>query len=101
MYIFIYIYVYLYTYMYIYICIYIYIGLVEAVGRPIVLLYPLFLTTQEVLKIATEYDVKKSVSVESILQMGKMIVMLIAVVQLAGILTMYSGLGYVCLALGI
>jgi hypothetical protein len=76
------------------------LGLVEAVGRPIVMLYPLFLAAQEVLKIATEYDVKKTVSTESILQMGKMIVMLIAVVQLAGILAMYSGLGYTCLALG-
>ena len=76
------------------------LGLVEAVGRPIVMLYPLFLVTQEALKIASEIEVKKYISVKSIMQIAKMLAMLLGVVQLSGILSMYTGLGYTCLAIG-
>ena len=76
------------------------LGLVEAVGRPIVMLYPLFLVAQEALKIASEIEVKKNISVRSIMQIAKMLVMLLGVGQLSGILSMYTGLGYTCLALG-
>lgn len=76
------------------------LGLVEAVGRPIIMLYPLFLITKEILKISSEVEAKKRVSMQSVMQIGKMIVMLFGVVQLLGILSMYTGLGYTCLALG-
>lgn len=76
------------------------LGLVEAVGRPIIMLYPLFVLTKEALKISTEIETKKKISLQSIIQIGKMLVMLFAVSQLLGILSMYRGLGYTCLALG-
>lgn len=76
------------------------LGLVEAVGRPIIMLYPLFLITKEILKISSEVEAKKRVSIQSVMQIGKMMVMLFGVVQLLGILSMYTGLGYTCLALG-
>ena len=76
------------------------LGLVEAVGRPIMMLYPLYLVTQEALKVASEIEVKKTISAHSIMQIVKMLAMLLAVVQLSGILSMYTGLGYTCLAMG-
>jgi hypothetical protein len=76
------------------------LGLVEAVGRPIIMLYPLFVISKELLKISSEIDVKKKVSMNSIMQIIKMAVMLFCVVQLLGILSMYTGLGYTCFGLG-
>ena len=76
------------------------LGLVEAVGRPIIMLYPLFIISKELLKISSEIDVKKKVSMNSIMQIVKMAVMLFCVVQLLGILSMYTGLGYTCFGLG-
>ena len=72
----------------------------EAVGRPIIMLYPLFIISKELLKISSEIDVKKKVSMNSIMQIVKMAVMLFCVVQLLGILSMYTGLGYTCFGLG-
>lgn len=76
------------------------LGLVEAVGRPIIMLYPLFVLTKEALKISAEIETKKRISLQSIIQIGKMVAMLFAVAQLLGILSMYRGLGYTCFALG-
>lgn len=76
------------------------LGLVEAVGRPIIMLYPLFIISKELLKISSEIDVKKKVSMNSMMQIIKMAVMLFCVVQLLGILSMYTGLGYTCFGLG-
>ena len=76
------------------------LGLVEAVGRPIIMLYPLFIISKELLKISSEIDVKKKVSMNSVMQVIKMAVMLFCVVQLLGILSMYTGLGYTCFGLG-
>ena len=49
------------------------LGLVEAVGRPIMMLYPLYLVTQEALKIASEIEIKKTISAHSVMQIGKML----------------------------
>jgi hypothetical protein len=77
------------------------LGLVEAVGRPVVMLYPLFLAAKEALKIASEFEKNKKLSPQSIVQIVKMVGLLWAVMQLSGILAMYTGLGYACLVMGL
>jgi hypothetical protein len=81
------------------------LGLVEIVGRPIIMLYPLYLVSQEVLQIVSDIQTPKEgnnkVSIKSIVNLIKAMVMLYASLQVLGVLAMYSGLGYSCLILGI
>jgi hypothetical protein len=76
------------------------LGLVEVIGRPILMLYPLYLAANDLLNIATEFEVKKTVSLSSVVQLGKLFVMSMAILQISNILAMYSGVGYTCLAIG-
>lgn len=81
------------------------LGLVEIVGRPIIMLYPLYLVSQEILQIVSDIQLPKEsstkVSLKSIVNLIKAIVMLYASLQILGVLSMYSGLGYSCLVIGI
>ena len=72
----------------------------EAIGRPILMLYPLYLAANDILNIASEFEVKKTVSLSSVVQLGRLFVMSMAILQISNILTMYSGVGYTCLAAG-
>jgi hypothetical protein len=54
----------------------------------------------EILKMTHEFNIKKTLTPSSIMQIAKMVVMLWCVTNLSSILAAYSGFGYLCLALG-
>ena len=76
------------------------LGLIEAFSRPLIFLYPMYLSSMEILKMTHEFNTKKTLTPSSILQIAKMVVMLWCVTNLSSILAAYSGFGYLCLALG-
>lgn len=76
------------------------LGLVEVLGRPVMMLYPLYLISKEVMLLAKELQTKKSLNPTSLMQICKIVALLAASMQVLSILSMYSGLGYTCLMLG-
>lgn len=76
------------------------LGMVEVVGRPVVMLYPIYLVVLEALKITNEIEARGRVSPDIIVRVVKIICLLLVGFQLISILSMYTGLGYSCLLIG-
>jgi hypothetical protein len=76
------------------------LGLVEVVGRPVIMLYPLYFVLQEVMQVLREFEVAHKLSPKHLFQIAKIVLILSTSAQILGILTMYTGLGYTCLVLG-
>ena len=76
------------------------LGLVEVVGRPVVMMYPLWLLLREVLHLVKQIEHKQSISPTTVVTMVKAFLMLYVSSSLVSLLSMYQGMGYTCLALG-
>ncbi len=77
------------------------LGMVEVVGRPVMMLYPIYLVCVESTQIAKEFETQRRITPQSILQIAKIFSLLLIGYQLITILSMYTGLGYTCLGLGL
>lgn len=76
------------------------LGMVEVVGRPVVMLYPLYLVAMEGLKLTNEIEVRGRITPDVIIRVIKIVALLLLGFQLITILSMYPGLGYSCLLIG-
>lgn len=76
------------------------LGMVEVVGRPVVMLYPLYLVAMEGLKLTNEIELRGRITPDIIVRVIKIVALLLIGFQLITILSMYSGLGYSCLLIG-
>ena len=76
------------------------LGLVEVIGRPVMMLYPIYIVCMESLQLISEFETTKRISHQSILKIFKILVYLFISFQLMALLSMYTGLGYSCLLLG-
>lgn len=76
------------------------LGMVEVVGRPVVMLYPLYLVAMEGLKLTNEIEVRGRITPDIIIRVIKIVALLLIGFQLITILSMYAGLGYSCLLIG-
>jgi hypothetical protein len=76
------------------------IGLVEVVGRPAVMLYPLWLLVQQVLTIVRQIEHKQSISPSTVVAVVKALLLLYVSSYLMALMAAYQGMGYTCLALG-
>ena len=76
------------------------LGMVEVVGRPVVMLYPLYLVALEGLRITNDIEIRGKISPDIIIRVIKIAALLFLGFQLITILSMYAGLGYSCLLIG-
>lgn len=76
------------------------LGMVEVVGKPVMMLYPIYIVSVEALKLAKEFETSQHVTAQSILKILKIMIFILVGYQLMTILAMYTGLGYTCLAIG-
>jgi hypothetical protein len=76
------------------------IGLVEVIGRPILMLYPIWLLLQQVLVIVKQMEHKQQISPRTLIAIVKAVIMLWLSSYLIQVLAMYQGMGYTSLALG-
>jgi hypothetical protein len=66
------------------------------------MLYPIYLIIQEALNLTHQLDQNnKRLKAENILQIMKIILLFIGSMQLLGLLSAYTGLGYACLLIGV
>lgn len=91
-------------------------GLVEIIGRPVIMLYPVYLLSVEVTRLAGKLGVTQSLMEQGAagarqvdwrrlsfidgLQIAKLVAMCWAVFQALTVLSAYTGLGYSCLGVG-
>ena len=91
-------------------------GIVEIIGRPVIMLYPVYLLSVEITRLAGKLGVTQSLleqgaagarhidwrrlSVSDGLQIAKLVAMCWAVFQVLTVLSAYTGLGYSCLGVG-
>ena len=73
------------------------LGLVGAIGWPVAFLYPMFKMSASLLRIVNEYERTKRLTPQSIFDLVKTVVMLIASIQVLSILSAYTAMGYSCL----
>ena len=76
------------------------LGLIGAIGWPVAFLYPMYKLALTLMAILQEWEKKKRLSTQSIFQLAKTIVLLIASGQILTILSVYATLGYTCLLAG-
>lgn len=76
------------------------LGLIGAIGWPVAFLYPMYKLALTLMAILQEWEKKKRLSTQSIFQLAKTIVILIASGQILAILSVYASLGYTCLLAG-
>lgn len=77
------------------------LGLVEVVGRPIVMLYPIYSVLIKVLVIVqNSQSQSRTISPTQIIELIKSIIMLFIVSKLLEVLNAFTGLGYTCLVAG-
>jgi len=82
------------------------LGLVEVIGKPIVMLYPIYnllITIQDIfqLGVAEVRPAAKSLTLSQIVTLIKAIGLLLVTMQLIWVLSSYTGLGYACLGIGV
>ena len=70
------------------------LGLVEVVGRPIVMLYPIYLLLLQTIDIVKALEHKKNVSPQSIMSVLKAVLLLYLSSYLMTLLSMYQGNQY-------
>ena len=77
------------------------LGMVEVVGRPVVMLYPVYMVILQALKLSREIEMNNNkITVHQYLQIFKIGVYFIFAYLLLTVLAMYTGLGYTCLLIG-
>lgn len=77
------------------------IGMVGVVGWPMALLSPMVYSAQKLLKAMEEWERRKQLSNETILECVKILVMVIVLMQLLSVLQVYAGMGRLCVALSV
>lgn len=75
------------------------LGLVEVVGRPVVMLYPVWLLLQQALLVVKGMETGE-VSPRTVLAALKAVLLLALSSQLLALLALYQGMGYACLLMG-
>jgi len=73
------------------------LGLVGAIGWPVAFLYPMFKLSSSLMRIVNEYERTKRLTPQSLFDLAKTVVMLVASIQLLSILSAYTAMGYSCL----
>eukprot|EP01032_Pedospumella_encystans_P015475 gene15475-17696_t len=73
------------------------LGLVGVVGWPVAFLYPMLKLSSSLMRIVNEYERTKRLTNQSIFDLVKTLVMLVASIQLLSILSAYTTMGYSCL----
>eukprot|EP01032_Pedospumella_encystans_P016488 gene16488-18815_t len=73
------------------------LGLVGVVGWPVAFLYPMLKLSSSLMRIVNEYERTKRLTNQSIFDLAKTLVMLVASIQLLSILSAYTTMGYSCL----
>lgn len=73
------------------------LGLVGAIGWPVAFLYPMFKMSSSLMRIVNEYERTKKLTPQSLFDLAKTVVMLVASIQLLSILSAYTAMGYSCL----
>jgi hypothetical protein len=102
------------------------LGLAEIIGRPLIMLYPVYLLSMEIVRLANKLGITfsplhdqhhqhhqqqqqqrgaggldwRKVSIGDVVSIAKLLAMCMAVYQALLVLSMYSGVGYSCLAVG-
>lgn len=77
------------------------LGMVEVVGRPVVMLYPVYMVIMQALKLSKEIEMNHNrITVQQYLQIFKIGVYFAFAYLLLTVLAMYTGLGYTCLLIG-
>jgi hypothetical protein len=76
------------------------LGLIGVVGWPMAVLYPLYRVTVILLHIATEYERSKTLTPQSLFDLGRTAALLFAALQVLKILAIYSAVGHTSLMLG-
>lgn len=73
------------------------LGLVGVIGWPVAFLYPMLKLSSSLMRIVNEYERTKKLTNQSIFDLVKTLVMLVASIQLLSILSAYTTMGYSCL----
>ena len=85
------------------------LGIVEVIGRPLIMLYPIYIISQDALQIITELNLQREeLSVNTLTQIPpgkyfliiKAFLLLWACFQFMSILSMFHSIGYTCLIIG-
>lgn len=77
------------------------VGLIGIIGWPLAILYPLMLSTKQLTMILRELDQNKYLSPESMLQLGKLLVITFVSLQLVTILQTYAYIAYLSTTLAV
>ena len=73
------------------------LGLVGVVGWPVAFLYPMLKLSSSLMRIVNEYERTKRLTNQSVFDLAKTLVMLVASIQLLSVLSAYTTMGYSCL----
>eukprot|EP01041_Mallomonas_annulata_P013302 gene13302-28176_t len=77
------------------------VGIIEVIGRPFLLLGPLYLIILDIMKIIKNIDEKKKITPQMIIKILKSLLLLFCIFKLLAILSMLNGIGYLCLISGV
>ncbi len=77
------------------------LGLIEVMGRPLIVLYPLGIGIMEIVEIVKLIDAKKNISMKNYMELLKCACYLWGTWQLLAITTTYASIGWLCLLIGV
>ena len=77
------------------------LGMVEIIGRPLIILYPLGLGIMEIVEIVRLLDTNKTISIKNYMELFKCICYLFGTWQLLSITASFASMGWMCLLIGI
>lgn len=72
------------------------IAVITIIGWPMVFLAPLLLYTRKILLMVKEFEQQHYLSRQSVFEVVKIVLIMLALSQLMSIITMYSSIGYLC-----
>lgn len=70
------------------------VGLIGVIGWPLAVLYPILLTSQQLVQVAKELEAKKTLSPSSLFCLGKLVVLVLVSLQLLRVLEAYLSVAY-------
>jgi hypothetical protein len=76
------------------------LGIAELLGRPLLMLYPIYMVTMAAMKVVGELNTKKQPGPETYLQIIKGMLLLWGATRLMNVLSAFQGLGMSCLVFG-
>jgi len=76
------------------------IGMIEVIGRSLLLLWPIYLLSLDIITVVKDIEEKKGLTPVVTIKIIKSILLIFLVMKLLVILSMLNGIGYMCLIVG-